>query len=81
VKNACGINKFATIDEIREIDPRGICHDPFARFPETTVAMRTYDKLAQRVGSWDHYERNVGWRTGQPNDRDGGIYHYVCKLN
>jgi len=81
VKNICGINKFATIDEIREIDPRGICHDPFARSPETTVAMRTYDKLAQRVGSWDYYEGNRGWRT-QPQDRfEGGTYHYVCKLN
>jgi len=80
-KYICGINKVATIDEIREIDPRGICHDPFGRFAPTTVAMRTYDRLGKRVGSWDYYERMLGWRT-QPEDRfEGGNYHYVCKLN
>ena len=81
MKYICGINKVATIDEIREIDPRGICHDPFGRFAPTTVAMRTYDRLGKRVGSWDYYERMLGWRT-QPEDRfEGGNYHYVCKLN
>jgi len=81
MKYICGINKVATIDEIREIDPRGICHDPFGRFAPTTLAMRTYDRLGKRVGSWDYYERMLGWRT-QPEDRfEGGNYHYVCKLN
>jgi len=43
--------------------------------------MRTYDRLGKRVGSWDYYERMLGWRT-QPEDRfEGGNYHYVCKLN
>jgi len=77
----CGINKVATIDEIREIYPRGICHNPSARSPETTLAMRTYDQLGKRVESWDYYEGNSGWRT-KPNDRfRNENYHYVCKLN